>query len=74
MPQINGPSRKRFYEVRWPGETEKTSAFAERFFTDRDEAFDYYEKRQGEIEPRRVQPPMPSEEDDDVWVVVVELA
>ena len=68
MPEIEPGPRKRFYEIRWSGETEKTSALAERFFEDRDEAFDYYEQRQCELAPRRVHPPsVPSAEDDNRW-------
>ncbi len=74
MPEVDPNHRKRFYEIRWPGEPTPSEAFAERFFDNRDEAYDYYERRQTEIDPRRVHLPIPSEEDDHVWVVLVELA
>ena len=74
MPQINGAPRDRSHEIRRPSTIPKSEAFAERFFTDRDQAFDYYQQRQRELAPRRVQLPIPSEEDDGVWVVEVELA
>ncbi|MCP5114429.1 MAG: hypothetical protein GY953_26665 [bacterium] len=73
MPEVQPTHRKRFYEIRW-ALTARPAASGERFSEDRDEAFDYYERRQTEIDPRHVHLPIPSEEDDHVWVVLVELA
>ena len=74
MSQINCAPPDRFQEIPRPAGAPVSETFAERFFTERDQAFDYYEQRQRQLAPRRVQLPIPSEEDDGVWVVLVELA
>ena len=34
MPEIEPAPRKRFYEIRWPGDAPKSEAFAEKFFAE----------------------------------------
>ena len=73
---VTPASRKRFYQLRWPGPLAGrqpasggvASPFTEEVVIDDDE------QPQPELAPRRVQPPQPAAADDGVRVVVVELA
>ena len=72
MPELSPDRRDRWYPVLWPGELEPTTAWAEKYFDDRTEAFDYAEQRRAEHPTGRVSGPVPSHEPPAAWVVCVE--
>ncbi len=72
MPELPAALRNRWFRIRWAGEREAGYAWAEKFFDNHAEAFDYYERRLAEHPTGRVHPPLASHEDAAVWAVCVD--
>ena len=51
MPEVATALHNRWFRIRWPGQSETTYAWAEKFFDSHSEAFDYYERRLAEHPP-----------------------
>jgi hypothetical protein len=72
MPEIPGNGHQRWFLVRWPRSLQLSDAWAEKFFDNHADAFDYFEKRRAEHPTGRAHPPLPSHEDEHVWAVCVD--
>ena len=51
MPELSPDRRNRWYRVKWPGEPQLKPAWAEKYFDNHTEAFDYAERRRAEHPP-----------------------
>jgi len=72
MPELAPDRRNRWYRVKWPGETQLKPAWAEKYFDNHTEAFDYAELRRAEHSTGRVHRPVQSHEAPAAWAVCVE--
>ena len=72
MPEVPAQNRNRWYRVRWPDERVLKPAWAEKYFDNHAEAFDYYERRRLEHPTGRVYRPLRDQETQTVWVVCVD--
>lgn len=72
MPEVPSDGRKRWYPVQWPGEAQLKPAWAEKFFDQHSEAFDYAERRRAEHPAGRVHRPVQSHETPAAWAVCVD--
>jgi hypothetical protein len=67
LPELPPSRRNRWYRIKWPGEVRLKPAWAEKYFDNHTEAFDYAEHPTG-----RVHRPVQSQEPPAAWVVLVE--
>ena len=51
MPEASAAGRNRWYRVKWPDQRNLSPAWAEKYFDNHTEAFDYFERRRGDIPP-----------------------
>jgi hypothetical protein len=72
MPEVPPSGRNRWYLLRWADERVLKHAWAEKYFDNHTEAFDYYERRRAEHPTGRVHRPMRDQEDCGLWVVCVD--
>ena len=72
MPEILPDRRNRWYRVRWRDERQLKPAWAEKYFDNHSEAFDYAERRRTEHPTGRVSWPLHSKEAPTAWVVCVD--
>ena len=72
MPELPFDRRNRWYRIKWPGETQLKPAWAEKYFDNHTEAFDYAERRRAEHPTGRVHRPVQAQEKPAAWVVCVE--
>ena len=72
MPELSPHARNRWYRVRWPDERQLKPAWAEKYFDNFAEAFDYYERRRTEHPAGRVHRPVQSHEAPLAWAVCVD--
>jgi hypothetical protein len=72
MPEVPSDRRNRWYRIKWSGEVQLKPAWAEKFFDNHTEAFDYAELRRGEHSTGRVYRPVQSHEKPLAWAVCVE--
>ena len=72
MPELAPHRRNRWYRVKWPDERQLTPAWAEKYFDNHTEAFDYAERRRTEHSIGRVSRPIKSHEAPAAWAVCVE--
>lgn len=71
MPEIPADARNRSYPIKRLGDTPKR-AWAEKFFDNHDDAWQYYEEQLKKRPGQRIYHPMHSHEDRTVWVGCVE--
>jgi hypothetical protein len=71
MPELFPNRRNHWYRVKWPGEVQLKSAWAEKYFDTYLEAFDYAEPRRAEHAAGRVSRPLHSHEAPTAWAVCV---
>ena len=72
MPEASAAGRNRWYRVKWPDQRNLSPAWAEKYFDNHTEAFDYFEHRRGEHPTGRVHRPVQSHEKPTVWAVCVD--
>ena len=72
MPELPASGRNRWYRLRWPDERHLKPAWAEKYFDNFPEAFDYYERRRAEHPTGRASRPRQSQEKPPAWVVCVD--
>ena len=72
MPEASAAGRNRWYRVKWPDQRNLSPAWAEKYFDNHTEAFDYFERRRGEHPTGRVHRPVQSHEKPTVWAVCVD--
>jgi hypothetical protein len=72
MPEVTAENRNRWYRVRWPDERQLKPAWAEKYFDNHTEAFDYYERRRVAHPTGRVHRPVRDQENRGLWVVCVD--
>ena len=58
MPEASADRRNRWYRVKWPDERHLKPAWAEKYFDNHTEAFDYFEYRRAEHPTVRVHRPI----------------
>jgi hypothetical protein len=69
MPEL--PPRNCWYRIKWRGERQQP-AWAEKYFDNHSEAFDYAERRRLEHPTGRVSSPVHSHEAPAIWAVCVD--
>ena len=69
MPEASAARRNRWYRVKWPDQRNLSPAWAEKYFDNHTEAFDYFERRRAEHPTGRVHRPVQSHEKPTVWAV-----
>jgi hypothetical protein len=74
LPEASANRRNRWYRVKWPDERHLKPAWAEKYFDNHTEAFDYFEHRRAEHPTGRVYRPVQSHEKPAVWAVCVDPA
>src|SRR6476646_6086842 len=57
MPEASAARRNRWYRVKWPDQRNLSPAWAEKYFDNHTEAFDYFERRRAEHPTGRVHGP-----------------
>ena len=62
MPEASAAGRNRWYRVKWPDQRNLSPAWAEKYFDNHTEAFDYFERRRAEHPTGRVHRPVQSHE------------
>ena len=62
MPEASPDRRNRWYRVSWPDQRHLKPAWAEKYFDNHSEAFDYYQRRRAEHPTGRVHRPVQSQE------------
>jgi len=67
MPELAPVRRNRWYRVKWPGEAQLKPAWAEKYFDNHTEAFDYFERRRAEHPTGCVHRPAQSHEKPAVF-------
>ena len=72
MPELPPAGRARWYPVYWPGAARLQAAWAEKYFDNHAEAFDYYEHRYAEHPTGRVYRPVQAHEPPTAWAVCVD--
>ena len=72
MPELSAAGRNRWYRVRWPDERQLKPTWAEKYFDNHTESFDYYERRRSEHPAGRGHRPMRAHENQQIWVVCVD--
>ena len=72
VPELSAAARNRWYRVRWPEERHLKPAWAEKYFDNHTEAFDYYERRRAEHPTGRVHRPVQAHESLRIWAVCVD--
>jgi hypothetical protein len=61
MPEPSAAGRNRWYRVKWPDQRNLSPAWAEKYFDNHTEAFDYFERRRAEHPTGRVHRPVRAE-------------
>jgi len=74
MPEASAAGRNRWYRVKWPDQRNLSPAWAEKYFDNHTEAFDYFERRRAEHPTGRVHRPVQSHEKPSAWAVCVDAA
>ena len=72
MPELPPDGRNRWYRVKWPDERQLRPAWAEKYFDNHTEAFDYAERRRAEHPTGRVSRPVQSHEKPAAWAIRVD--
>jgi hypothetical protein len=72
--ELSAAGRNRWYRIRWPDERYLKPAWAEKYFDNHSEAFDYSERRRSEHPNSHVSRPLQSQEKPMAWVVCVDPA
>ena len=72
LPEASAAGRNRWYRVKWPDQRNLSPAWAEKYFDNHTEAFDYFERRRAEHPTGRVHRPVQSHEKPTVWAVCVD--
>ena len=72
MPEASAAGRNRWYRVKWPDQRNLSPAWAEKYFDNHTEAFDYFERLRSEHPTGRVHRPVQSHEKPTVWAVCVD--
>ena len=72
MPESSADRRNRWYRVKWSDARQLQPAWAEKYFDNFAEAFDYYERRRAEHPTGRVHRPVQAHEKPSAWAVCVD--
>src|SRR5260370_8203130 len=67
MPEASAAGRNRWYRVKWPDQRNLSPAWAEKYFDNHTEAFDYFERRRSEHPTGRVHRPVQSHVKPTPW-------